>query len=615
MNSSSAVVHLPPRLFMGACLAAALVIAVAARSGAAIPAWLLPVEVGATILSLFLLGSFTYQLEKDALTYGMSLVMFASYAGSAWTQQGVQGAFSSAELRGWLNVLQPATATPAALFLALDELIHLDTMLFILGLTFFVACIAHTRVLEEAAFFLLRRNAGAVLPTVIAITAVVAVASGIFSGVSMIGLAIRTLVIILLLAQAPPQILRYVVIVCTAVTTVCGMWLAYGEPPNLIMKANLINPASGTPYLTDGFFLLYCLPAAVLTYACVAWSLRQEIGGLRVDLAKLDVLDANAAAVRFLQALRHGEVLLPVEFAEAHAAELGAHAAAVVERTRTGEALGLALVHAGVAQPLRKLLLGRFLDESLADALDRHYVLESQHLSPGLDECEVVIARALAKLDKRRIVARRTGLLAALPFGGLLVAHALNHQVPIFLASFAGFAVALAAIWSLPKMRCAALRAAWVEFSEYLFLLPLFFSISLLTRSEFFGQFQQLIQSGSRAMSPASMALAQFFGSSVLSALLDNNVVADFAARAIQGLPPVLILLFSMSQIAGYALGGCWTHIGSAQSVVAYAFIRRDLDPRFGPLQYVRAFSPLLATMAVVLTLYIVVVAFVTAGA
>lgn len=615
MNSSSAVVHLPPRLFMGACLAAALVIAVAARSGAAIPAWLLPVEVGATILSLFLLGSFTYQLEKDALTYGMSLVMFASYASSAWTQQGVQGAFSSAELRGWLNVLQPATASPAALFLALDELIHLDTMLFILGLTFFVACIAHTRVLEEAAFFLLRRNAGAVLPTVIAITAVVAVASGIFSGVSMIGLAIRTLVIILLLAQAPPQILRYVVIVCTVVTTVCGMWLAYGEPPNLIMKANLINPASGTPYLTDGFFLLYCLPAAVLTYACVAWSLRQEIGGLRVDLAKLDVLDANAAAVRFLQALRHGEVLLPVEFAEAHAAELGAHAAAVVERTRTGEALGLALVHAGVAQPLRKLLLGRFLDESLADALDRHYVLESQNLSPGLDEGEVVIARALAKLDKRRIVARRTGLLAALPFGGLLVAHALNHQVPIFLASFAGFAVALAAIWSLPKMRSAALRAAWVEFSEYLFLLPLFFSISLLTRSEFFGQFQQLIQSGSRVMSPASMALVQFFGSSVLSALLDNNVVADFAARAIQGLPPVLILLFSMSQIAGYALGGCWTHIGSAQSVVAYAFIRRDLDPRFGPLQYVRAFSPLLATMAVVLTLYIVVVAFVTAGA
>ena len=114
-----------------------------------------------------------------------------------------------------------------------------------------------------------------------------------------------------------------------------------------------------------------------------------------------------------------------------------------------------------------------------------------------------------------------------------------------------------------------------------------------------------MIEIGSRTMGPASMALAQFFGSSVLSALLDNNVVADFAARAIQGLPTALILLFSMSQIAGYALGGCWTHIGSAQSVVAYAFIRRDLDPRFGPLQYVRAVSPLLVMMAVVLTLYI----------
>ena len=117
MNSTNTVVHLPPRLFMGVCLAAALAIAVAARSGATIPAWLLPVEVGATILSLFLLGSFTYQLEKDALTYGMSLVMFATYAGSAWAQQGLQGVFSTAELRGWLEVLQAAPAALQALAL------------------------------------------------------------------------------------------------------------------------------------------------------------------------------------------------------------------------------------------------------------------------------------------------------------------------------------------------------------------------------------------------------------------------------------------------------------------------------------------------------------------
>ena len=124
-------------------------------------------------------------------------------------------------------------------FRGLDDLIHADTMLFILGLTLFVSVIAQTRLLEGIAFFLLRRNKGMILPTVISVTAVVAVASGILDGVSMVGLTIRTLVIIMMLAAAPPAAVRYAVMVCTAVTTVCGIWLAYGEPPNLIMKANL----------------------------------------------------------------------------------------------------------------------------------------------------------------------------------------------------------------------------------------------------------------------------------------------------------------------------------------------------------------------------------------
>ena len=76
-------------------------------------------------------------------------------------------------------------------------------MLFILGLTFFVSVIAQTRLLEGLTFYLLRKFRGAVLPTVIAVTAVVAFASGILDGVSMIGLTIRTLVIIMLLAAAP----------------------------------------------------------------------------------------------------------------------------------------------------------------------------------------------------------------------------------------------------------------------------------------------------------------------------------------------------------------------------------------------------------------------------
>ena len=198
-------------------------------------------------------------------------------------------------------------------FHGLDDLIHADTMLFILGLTFFVAVIAQTRVLEGVTFFLLRRNGGAILPTVIAVTAVVAFASGILDGVSMIGLTIRTLVIILMLAAAPKAAILQAVMICTTVTTVCGVWLAYGEPPNLIMKANL------DPHLGGMFFLRYCGPIAIVTYLVVARHLRGQLAGSRINLDTMDVLDANAEDVRFLQASRHGEVLTPVELVEAHA--------------------------------------------------------------------------------------------------------------------------------------------------------------------------------------------------------------------------------------------------------------------------------------------------------
>jgi Na+/H+ antiporter NhaD/arsenite permease-like protein len=54
-----------------------------------------------------------------------------------------------------------------------------------------------------------------------------------------------------------------------------------------------------------------------------------------------------------------------------------------------------------------------------------------------------------------------------------------------------------------------------------------------------------------------------------------------------------------MAQIAGYALGGCWTHIGSAQSVVAFAFIRRNIDETFTPVQWIRELTPILLQMLV----------------
>jgi hypothetical protein len=244
-------------------------------------------------------------------------------------------------------------------------------MLFILGLTYFVAVIAQTRLLEGLTFALLRRFRGSVLPTVVSVTAVVAISSGILDGVSMIGLTIRTLVIIMLLAAAPTPAIRYAVMVCTTVTTICGIWLAYGEPPNLIMKANL------HPYLDNAFFLRYCAPAAIATYLVVAWELRARLRGEVIDLEKMDVIDANAEDVRFLQAARHGEVLTPIELIEQHERELGTKTEALLERVREGEALGIAMVRENISETLRKKLLGHFVSEDLADTLDRHYVLNA----------------------------------------------------------------------------------------------------------------------------------------------------------------------------------------------------------------------------------------------
>jgi Na+/H+ antiporter NhaD/arsenite permease-like protein len=539
---------------------------------------------------LFLFGSFKYQIHKNALTYGMALIIIATFAGlggSAWHREIAES--------GWWRWAERNFLT----FRGLDDLIHADTMLFILGLTFFVAAIAQTRLLEGITFFLLRRFRGAILPTVISVTAVVAFSSGILDGVSMIGLTIRTLVIILLLAAAPTAAIRYAVMVCTAVTTICGIWLAYGEPPNLIMKANL------HPYLDNSFFLRYCAPAAVASYVLIARQLKNKLGGQRINVEAMDVIDANAEDVRFLQASRHGEVLTPVELIESHEQELGDKTEGVLQRLRAGESLGIALVHGEVAEPLRKKLLGQFVSEELADALDRHYVLDAAGDHEAALAAEKVVDDTIASFARRRKRAQWIGGLALVPFVGLLIAHGINHDVPLFLASVAGFFVALLGIVDIPKMRALALREARHEYAEYYFLFPLFLSITLLTQAGFFDALQALIRQGVETLGHGHVAFAQFLGCTFLSAILDNNVVADFASRALHGLDIAVLHLFAMAQIAGYALGGCWTHIGSAQSVVAFAFIRRDVDERYTPIRWIKEMTPVIAKILALITIII----------
>jgi Na+/H+ antiporter NhaD/arsenite permease-like protein len=583
------VVMVPGRTFMLGSLAAAGALLLVGQI-AALPLWLLAGEVFATILGLFLFGSFRYQVHKDAFTYGMALVIVSTFCGlpsSGWHQE--------IAATGWI----PWARDHLLSYRGLDELVHADTMLFILGLTFFVSAIAQTRMLEGITLALLQRNGGRILPTVIAVTAVVALASGILDGVSMIGLTIRTLVIILMLAAVPRRVVVFAIMVCTTVTTICGVWLAYGEPPNLIMKANLYPLLGGT------FFLRYCGPIAIAAYIVVARHLSKELAVMRIDMTTMDIVDAKAADVRFLQARRHGEVLTPVELVEAHGAVLSVHAQGVLHRLHRGFSLGSALVSEDVPLRIRQEILGHYVGEDLSASLDRHYVLQAEGDNEGAMLAEQWIDDTLRDTSRERRRAQTIGALALVPFTALLIAHGVNHQIPLFLASFSGFGVAMLGIVRYPRMRALALREAWREYAEYYFLFPLFLAITLLTQARFFDGLADLLRQGLMSLGAFPIAWAQFAGSTVLSAILDNNVVADFASRGLSGLDVSILHLFAMAQIAGYALGGCWTHIGCAQSVVAYAFIQSDVDPAYSPMQWIRAITPVILEMLALISVLI----------
>ena len=573
--------------FAGVCAAVAAGVLL---SGVTLPVWLLATEVMATILGLFVFGSFRYQIHKNALTYGMLFVIVATFARlptSTWHVEIAQ--------QGTAAWMQRHLLT----FGGLDDLIHADTMLFILGLTLMVSVISQTRVLEGLTFLLLRRYGGSILPTIIAVTAVVSIASGLLGGVSMIGLTIRTFVIVLMLAAAPVAAVRYAVMVCTAVTTICGVWTAYGEPPNLIMKANLY------PALTNGFFLYYGAPVAITSFVMVAWHLRGRLAGQEISLENMDVIDANAEDVRFLQASRHGEVMTPIELIEGHADALGDQVQPLIQRIQHGESLGLALVLSDVEVDVRRLLLGHFVSDELADGLDRHYLYAAAGREEEAFRAELAVDEVLASMAEQRKRAQRLGALALLPFIAMLIVHTIDNDVPLFLASFAGFAAALPAIIRIPKMRALALREAKQEYAEYYFLFPLFLSITLLTSAGFFDIMQSLIVSGIAALGQGHVAFAQFTASTFLSAILDNNIVADFASRGLHGLNLNVMQFFAMAQIAGYALGGCWTHIGCAQSVVAFAFIQRDVDARYTPVQWIKEMTPLIVQIMVLMAVLI----------
>ena len=81
---------LPSSTFLIAAAFAAVVVTLAGRF-VAMPLGLLAVEVLATILGLFLFGSFRFQIHKNALTYGMLLVIIATSASTSAARRDQSG--------------------------------------------------------------------------------------------------------------------------------------------------------------------------------------------------------------------------------------------------------------------------------------------------------------------------------------------------------------------------------------------------------------------------------------------------------------------------------------------------------------------------------------------
>lgn len=595
------VIMLPSRAVIGVLAALSAALVLSGVSSALTPWWMAGV-LGLTVCGLFVFGAFKYQIDKNALTSGMLLVQASVFFNAWWPASDVRAAFPSEGAAAWWPVAQRWLFS----WHGLDELMHADTMMFILGLTVLVAGVAQSRLLESATLGMLRWFGGRVVPTTLALTALVSVASGLLGGEAMIGLQIRTLAILLFLVKADDATRRYAVIVATVVTTVCGMWLAYGEPPNLIMKAN-VTSADGQILLDDRFFLTWCLPLAFASFLVVSWGLTRRLAGLQVREDEIDVLEAHAATFRFLQAERHGEVYTAFEVVEDHLDELGPAGPEALRQLGDGHSLGEALIQAGAAPPLRQRLLGILTHEELAAPLDDHFgrrVTEGVR-APLPPEIALVIEREEAK----RQYAQRAAIVGLVVFAALLITHTIDHRLPLVITPFVGAIFVYAGLYSFGQTARLATREAAHEYREYLFLIPLFISVTLLTQTGFFDVLQHALQQASQTTGPATVALSQLYFCTGLSAILDNNVVADFGSRALLGLDLGLIYLFSAAQMAGYALGGCWTHIGSVQSVIAFLFIRRDIDPSYAPSTWIREVTPLILQLLVVLTLLIMAMA------
>ncbi|MGH7960645.1 MAG: SLC13 family permease, partial [Candidatus Binatia bacterium] len=353
-------VEIPARWYFLICLAAAAFIGVLTWRAPASPN-LVAVEVFTTVIALFVFGSIRYRIDKNAVTYGAFPIILVTFLPIWWPHSQLRADMAQHGPGALWEAIQHNVLS----IHGLEKLIHGDTMLFILGLTFFVSVISQTRLLEAISMNILRIFTGKVLPTVLIIAALVSFASGILDGVSMIGLTIRVLVIILVMAKLGYEAIEFIVMVSVVLTTVCGMWLAYGEPPNLIMKSNL--------GLSDAFFLTYAMPMAVVTFIIVAAFIHRWLRRAFISLDDLDMLERNVADVRFLQAVRKGEVREVEEMLATYAPRLGDKATQINALYHQGHHPISAMLRANVEPETINAFIQEYLGEEFVEPVSAYY--------------------------------------------------------------------------------------------------------------------------------------------------------------------------------------------------------------------------------------------------
>src|SRR5207253_3298465 len=96
---------------------------------------------------------------------------------------------------------------------------------------------------------------------------------------------------------------------------------------------------------------------------------------------------------------------------------------AVTARLRAGESLGIAMIRADVPEMLRKILLGHFVTDELADGLDRYYIYAQEGLDEQAFMAELAVDESLAAIAYDRKWAQRIAAFALLPFFALLIIH------------------------------------------------------------------------------------------------------------------------------------------------------------------------------------------------